>query len=365
MIDDPHDNQARFRHTFSSPLTAMRGAIDLLRHRQRMGEDRTTRELLETLERNYIRVKHNIDILLGNVRIGNNLVEISAPLELFGIVDQPEITPPAIPETALAGTGERYAADLDQPAAQYMPDMIVVIAEASEQRKSVHATLQQAGYHVVSSNGGAEGIDLAREVHPEVIVIDYQLAHPGAAQVAKILRDDPDTKTIPLIFVANRPLTPEASLQQIELVPLNEGCEALVALVNKRIEAARASVNQAPTLLIVDDDADIQRIVLLRLQQDGYRVVQARNGAEALIAAQKQAFDMIILDLLLPDIDGFALAEQLRSTPATTSIPIVVLTGDDAALVRAQAMARFSDVLAKPCPADRLLQAIHQARRSG
>jgi len=73
---------------------------------------------------------------------------------------------------------------------------------------------------------------------------------------------------------------------------------------------------------------------------------------------------VIVLDLLLPDMDGFALAAQLRTTPATASIPIVVLTGDDAAFARAQAMAQFSDVLSKPCPADRLLQSIHQARRT-
>jgi diguanylate cyclase (GGDEF)-like protein len=331
MIDDPHDNQARFRHTFSSPLTAMRGAIDLLRHRRRMGEDQTTRDLIETLERNYTRLNNTIDILLRNARIGEHVVEISVPLELLGIVDQPEPDPPAIAEPAPAATNDSYRTTPDQPPAPNIPGIILVIADGLKQHENVRAALQIAGYHVLASTSGAEGIDLARERHPDLLVIDCHLAQPGATQVAKILRDDPDTKTIPLIFIADRPCTPGPSLQQIEVVPVNDDAGALVALASKRIDAARASISQAPTLLIVDDDADIQRIVMLRLQQDGYRVVQARNGAEALIAAQKQAFDMIILDLLLPDIDGFSVLGALRARTATATTPIVLLSARDSA----------------------------------
>jgi PleD family two-component response regulator len=331
MIDDPHDNQARFRHTFSSPLTAIRGAIDLLRHRRRLDDDQTTRELIETLERNYKRLNRTIDILLRNVHIGDDTVEIHAPLDLFGIVDQPAPDSPASVESATIGTSDSSIATPEEPHALNTPDMIVVIADRSEQRDTAHAALHGAGYYVLAPNSGVEGIDVARERHPDLIVIDYQLALPGAAQVAKILRDDPDTKTIPLIFIADRPLTPEPPLQQIELVPLNDAPEALVALVSKRIDAARASVSQAATLLIVDDDADIQRIVMLRLQQDGYRVVQATNGAEALIAAQKQTFDLIILDLLLPDIDGFSVLGALRARTATATTPIILLSARDSA----------------------------------
>jgi diguanylate cyclase (GGDEF)-like protein len=331
MTDDPHDNQARFRHTFSSPLTAMRGAIDLLRHRRQMGNDQVTRDLIETLERNYMRLTSSIDILLRNVRIGGDMVEIIVPLDTFGLADQSEPDPPAAEQSVTTGTGDNHIPTVDQPPVANVPGMILLIANRSEQRESVQAALYRASYQVLLPNSGAEGIDLARERHPDLIVIHNQLALPGASQVAKILRDDPDTKTIPLIFIADRPFTPEPLLQQIEIVLLNEDSEALVALVSKRIDAARASASHAPTLLIVDDDADIQRIVMLRFQQDGYRVVQARNGAEALIAAQKQTFDLIILDLLLPDIDGFSVLGALRARTATATTPIILLSARDSA----------------------------------
>ncbi len=331
MIDDPHDNRARFTHAFSSPLTAMRGAIDLLRHARRMGDDPLTRDLLETLERNYMRLSSTIDILLRNARIGSDVVEITLPVDMFGIADRPEPDTPARAESTPPGMSSGWATTIEQPPAPNMPGMILVIADRSEQRETVHAALHGAGYHVLLANSGVEGIDLARERHPDLIVIDYQLALPGASQVAKILRDDPDTKTIPLIYVADRPFPTEPLPQQIELVPLNEDSEVLVVLVRKRIAAARASVSHAPMLLIVDDDADIQRIVMLRLQQDGYRVVQAMNGAEALIAAQKQTFDLIILDLLLPDIDGFSVLGALRARTASVTTPIILLSARDSA----------------------------------
>jgi K+-sensing histidine kinase KdpD len=71
MNDGPQENQARFIHAFSSPLTAMRGAIDLLRHPRRMGGDPLTRDLIDTLERNYARLHHTINILLRDVRISH------------------------------------------------------------------------------------------------------------------------------------------------------------------------------------------------------------------------------------------------------------------------------------------------------
>jgi len=124
------------------------------------------------------------------------------------------------------------------------------------------------------------------------------------------------------------------------------------------------TARKRPVVLFIEDNLTQLDLYAMLIEHE-LGVVKASRGLTGFDLAIAERPDVIVLDLLLPDIDGFALAEQLRSTPATTSIPIVVLTGDDAALVRAQAMARFSDVLAKPCPADRLLQAIHQARRSG
>ena len=124
-----------------------------------------------------------------------------------------------------------------------------------------------------------------------------------------------------------------------------------------------ATDRKRPVVLFIEDNLT-QLDLYAMLIEHGLGVVKASRGLTGLHLAIAERPNVIVLDLLLPDIDGFVLAERLRADPATASIPIVVLTGDDAAFLRAHAMARFSDVLAKPCAAGRLLEAIHQARRA-
>jgi two-component system phosphate regulon response regulator PhoB len=79
-------------------------------------------------------------------------------------------------------------------------------------------------------------------------------------------------------------------------------------------------------VLIVDDDPDIQRLVSYNLTQAGYQVVAAASGLEALNAAQDQTPDLIVLDIMLPDLDGLEVCRRLRRQEKTRRIPIIMLT---------------------------------------
>src|SRR5206468_2719531 len=93
-MDDRQDNQAHFTHAFSTPLTAMRGAIDLLRNPKRTADDPVSRQLIETLERSCARLRKNIDALLAHSQIHGDMVEIIMPLDtLLGVSESPT-TPP-------------------------------------------------------------------------------------------------------------------------------------------------------------------------------------------------------------------------------------------------------------------------------
>jgi DNA-binding response OmpR family regulator len=82
----------------------------------------------------------------------------------------------------------------------------------------------------------------------------------------------------------------------------------------------------AHKLLIVDDEQDIVELLSYNLQLEGYEVVQAGNGVEALNQARKHLPDLILLDIMLPDMDGFSVCEILHCQPSTTNIPVIVLT---------------------------------------
>ncbi len=79
-------------------------------------------------------------------------------------------------------------------------------------------------------------------------------------------------------------------------------------------------------ILLVEDDADIAFTIKLNLEKEGYRVAHIDNGQEALISAQQSSCDFLILDLNLPDLDGFTICRELRRDPSTRSLPILMLT---------------------------------------
>jgi len=91
-----------------------------------------------------------------------------------------------------------------------------------------------------------------------------------------------------------------------------------------------------PMLLVVDDEPEINKLVARIFEKRGYRVATALDGAEALAAVKRQRPDLIMLDLNLPKIDGWEVCRQLKSDPATRSIPIIMLTAAHANVDDAQ-----------------------------
>ena len=79
-------------------------------------------------------------------------------------------------------------------------------------------------------------------------------------------------------------------------------------------------------ILVVDDDIDTLRLVGLMLQRQGYQVVAASNGNQALIMAQSENPDLVLLDVMMPDMDGYEVARRLRANPSTNSTPIIMFT---------------------------------------
>ena len=79
-------------------------------------------------------------------------------------------------------------------------------------------------------------------------------------------------------------------------------------------------------ILVVDDDLDTLRLVGLMLQHQGYRINAANSGIQAIAMAQTDKPDLILLDIMMPDMDGYEVARKLRSDPATNAIPIIMFT---------------------------------------
>lgn len=84
---------------------------------------------------------------------------------------------------------------------------------------------------------------------------------------------------------------------------------------------------ETKTIMIVDDDDDIRLIVSAFLEREGYDCIKASSGMEALETLKKETVDLILLDIMMPGIDGFEVLDRLRKDERTESIPVIMLTG--------------------------------------
>ena len=121
-------------------------------------------------------------------------------------------------------------------------------------------------------------------------------------------------------------------------------------------------MGQKKKILIVDDERDILKALMIRLQGAGYEVVTAFDGAQAIFVAHKEKPDLILLDIRMPAGNGFSVAEKLKHSVNTLSIPVIFLTGSPERNAEERAMtlgARF--YIKKPYDPEELLDAITRA----
>ena len=139
---------------------------------------------------------------------------------------------------------------------------------------------------------------------------------------------------------------------------------ALPTVKSRRVACADETAEPVPTkVLVIEDDPDIAKLIQLHLARDGREVLTAQRGDEAIKTAQRECPDLITLDIMLPDMDGFAVLEELKSNPATRKIPVVVVSvlPDRGECLRLGAV----DYVTKPIDEGQLLHAVRKvlARR--
>ena len=106
---------------------------------------------------------------------------------------------------------------------------------------------------------------------------------------------------------------------------------------------------RAPQIMVVDDDQDTVTILARHLQREGFVPIEANSGPQCLKLVHENEVDVILLDLMMPGMDGFQVVKELRSDPVTAEIPIIMITARDDLDARAEGMRLgVSDFLAKP-----------------
>lgn len=121
------------------------------------------------------------------------------------------------------------------------------------------------------------------------------------------------------------------------------------------------NLQKPKTLLVVEDDEDFQLLYRLYLQGRSYRIQEARNGKEALEAIEKEKPDLIVLDMIMPEMDGEEFLEKLRFEKKMTEIPVIIASVNDKIPPSLLARAKVRNVLKKPFPMENLLEKVKAA----
>ena len=114
-------------------------------------------------------------------------------------------------------------------------------------------------------------------------------------------------------------------------------------------------------ILIIDDEEDIRKILKMRLEQEGFTIVQANDGDVGAKTAEQEVPDMIIMDIMMPNMDGYSCLKEVRSLPKTKDIPILMLSGKEEEKVRDLfAFQKISGYIEKPFELDDLVVKVRE-----
>jgi PAS domain S-box-containing protein len=190
-------------------------------------------------------------------------------------------------------------------------------------RSVVKAMLEASGYRVSVAATGEGVIALAKEEQPDVIVLDLLLPGINGQETAVALKADPRTAEIPIVVLSV--LTAEQATVAGVVTWVEKPIEGDALLVALR----RALGGDGRQVLVVEDDAQLAAVVETTLRRHGLEVMHARTGHEALQLCRVTSPDLIVLDLVTPDGDGFSVIDWMRAQGRLAQVPVLVYTAFD------------------------------------
>ncbi|MFM7188521.1 MAG: response regulator [Armatimonadota bacterium] len=199
---------------------------------------------------------------------------------------------------------------------------ILAIDDNFEALDLIQRSLSRDGYHVVTCSSGEAGLAIARTVLPDVITLDVMMPQMNGWQVLAAIKADTKLAEIPVVLL---------SVEENKEIGMALGAtDCLTKPIDwNRLDTLLERLTEAETpapILVVEDDTASSELVRRLLERDGWTVKVAENGEDALRQVRQRRPALVVLDLMMPVMDGFTFSDQLRAEPGCEDIPVVVLT---------------------------------------
>ena len=240
---------------------------------------------------------------------------------------------------------------------------IMVVDDEVNIVRVIRHILEGEGYTVLEASTGAEALRAIPVERPDLVVLDVLLPDIDGLKVLERLKADPLLASIPVVML---------SILEAKEEALRLGAQGYCSKPLDRarlLESVQGPLGESTSeirVLVVDDDPHILTGISQMLGTRGCRVHTAKDGLEALVRAREERPQAIVLDLYMPEMDGFEVIRRLRSWEETARIPILVLTASDVALDEARALALGAGrCMSKPFSEQALFQGVRDLLTHG
>jgi CheY-like chemotaxis protein len=202
--------------------------------------------------------------------------------------------------------------------------LVLVVDDDPAVRDLLQRFLDKEGFIVEVASSGPDGLQKAREIHPDVITLDVLMPGMDGWAVLTALKTDIQTADIPVIMlsiIGDQSLGYALGVTDYLTKPVDR--ERLVATLN------RYRGSRPQPVLIIEDDAETREMLRKLLEKEGWSVNEAENGKVGLKCIADQPPALVMLDLMMPEMDGFEFVVEFRKQKALRSIPVLVVTAKE------------------------------------
>ncbi len=231
----------------------------------------------------------------------------------------------ALPAEVQSQPTEPGTSFVKKPTVENAGSTVLVIDDDPTARDLIERTLTKEGFGVLLANDGPSGIEMARKLKPRVITLDVMMPGMDGWAVLTALKADPATADIPVIMltiVDEKQIGFALGAADYFTKPIDW------SRMTASLQKYRTPANHQ-TVLIVEDDAPTREMLRRTLVKESWEVLEAENGRVALEKLNGLVPALILLDLMMPEMDGFEFMEELRKRPECRQVPVVVITAKD------------------------------------
>lgn len=207
------------------------------------------------------------------------------------------------------------------PGAASDKKVLLSIDDNPEMLRLLKDSLQGTDYAFVGAMNGDEGIALAKQLKPFAITLDILMPHRDGWSVVQALKNDPQTWDIPIIIVSimeNKTLGFSLGVTDYIIKPFER--KNLIEKLNRLDRLKDRKV------LVVDDDPELNQFMQTLLRNEGYHVLYAGDGEEGLKIIESEKPDIVLLDIMMPRLDGFGVLEAVQKNEALNDVKIIIMT---------------------------------------